>query len=108
MPEYPLKGIRSKLEEAPSRFVADIEQLQQELAEIIAKKRLSIELDDKLEADLGAARNPAEVGMDRVLRAYGKARRRRRGPPEDGGELAPVKPKPKPTPLVDGAEAPLD
>ena len=33
-------------------------------------------------------------------------KRRRRG--FDGGEPAPVQPRPKPTPLVDGAEAPLE
>jgi hypothetical protein len=33
---------------------------------------------------------------------------RRRRPDDDGGELAPVKPRPNPTPLMDGAEAPIE
>jgi len=40
----------------------------------------------------------------------GPVRRRRRRPGDDlhGGEPAPVEPRPKPKPLVDGAEAPID
>ena len=35
-----------------------------------------------------------------------RPRRRRR--PDDGSEMAPVKPRPKPKPLMDGAEAPIE
>ena len=46
--------------------------------------------------------HPTRPKPDRPL---GKKRPRRRPP---GTAAAPVKPKPKPTPLMDGAEAPVD
>lgn len=58
-----------------------------------------------------------EVVLCRALKArrarrdprYRRWDQRRKRPPRDlGGEPAPVKPRPNPTPLMDGAEAPIE
>ena len=76
---------------------------------------------ERLHADMDRARAEFEETMAEARRQMGGPRnwnrpddwmpsRSRRGPPRKprGGEPAPVEPRPKPTPLVDGAEAPLD
>lgn len=64
------------------------------------------------QAEMRAARiefrakmDEARHRLDRLKRGEGKRRRPRRDP---GGELEPVTPKPKPKPLVGGAEAPIE
>ena len=75
----------------------------------------------RLRADMDAAREEfaRAVGVEALNKARkyrdrfgewptlrGRKRRPRRG--LEGGEPVPVKPRPKPTPLVDGAEAPIE
>lgn len=50
-------------------------------------------------------REPLNEITPKMRRASAKKRPRRKPP---GSAAAPVKPKPKPTPLKDGAEAPVD
>lgn len=62
------------------------------------------------QAEMRAARIEFRAKMDEARRRLdgirrGEQRRRRRDP---GDELEPVSPKPKPPPLVDGAEAPIE
>ena len=65
------------------------------------------------QAEMREARREFRRKIDRTRREVDKLRNRpgptkrpRRRP--DGGELEPVEPKPKPKPLVGGAEAPLE
>jgi hypothetical protein len=52
---------------------------------------------------------PKPFDFDDLLRPkHSSPKRRRPRRRRPGGEPAPVKPRPNPTPLVDGAEAPLD
>jgi hypothetical protein len=94
-------------------------------------RRIQEELEHAL-GQMRAAMNRAQADMDREAAEFeammAEARRQLRGsrdwtraddwirrpkrrrPPTKpaGGEPAPVKPRPKPTPLVDGAEAPIE
>ena len=95
--------------------------IERECAEL---KRLRTERDERLariRAELDAARAEYEKAIEQGLDAMEAARKyrdrfgawpepKRRRPRRgwEGGEPAPVKPRPKPTPLVDGAEAPIE
>ena len=75
---------------------------------------------DRLRAEMQAVRDKFErtegiesLNLAREYRerfgAWPHSKRHKRRPRDfDGGEPAPVKPRPKPTPLMDGAEAPIE
>ena len=116
-------------------MAADRSERRREFDRMTARHRLEIErrraelqrerkdLDErmaKVRAEMEAAREEfaRATGVDalNLARKYRdrfgewpvlKRRKRRRGG-FDGGEPVPVKPRPKPTPLVDGAEAPIE
>ena len=92
----------------------------------LEQARVQRELSDSLEqlrAEVSAARSEFERAIRRGRDPLPAARKyrdawgawpnvapRRRRPPRglDGGEPLPVEPRPKPTPLMGGAEAPID
>lgn len=89
---------------------ADLQRERKALDERMAKLRAEMEVArEEFACAAGVeALNLARKYRDRfgewpVLKGR---KRRRRG--FDGGEPVPVRPRPKPTPLVDGAEAPIE
>jgi predicted nuclease with TOPRIM domain len=87
-----LQRERKALDERMARLRAEMEAARDEFARAAGVEALSL-----------ARKYRDRFGEWPVLKGR---RRRRRG--FDGGEPAPVKPRPKPTPLVDGAEAPIE
>jgi hypothetical protein len=88
--------------QAPENIVAQklAERHNQEDAFVEAKAEFEVELSRSIKAARQERRN----------KEYQRRRRngRRRRGLDDGGEPAPVKPRPNPTPLMDGAEAPIE
>ena len=90
-----LERARKELDERMARLRAEMEPARQEFERMAGQG---------VEA-LNAARKFRER-FGEWPQLKGRKRRPRRRPP--GSEPAPVKPRPKPTPLVDGAEAPIE
>ena len=84
---------REQLHAAMRPIMADLEAARREFDAMIRE----------VHGDIEAPRDWTQLG-EWVSRP--KPRRPRRKPP--GGEPLPVKPRPKPTPLMDGAEAPIE
>ena len=119
MPESPFEGIARELKRAMGEhaqlFRQEMERIRQQMDGAMGQmkeemERARGELHRAMEGlrykapDLpGWVDEPLKPGRSR---ASSKRKRPRRKPP--GGEMAPVKPRPKPTPLKDGAEAPVD
>lgn len=87
-----------------------------DLAEAIAQTRRELQ-QVRARAPRGArgwrqiesVQNRLEELLNKTIKSPPKRKgRHRRRDDDDGGELAPVKPRPKPTPLMDGAEAPIE
>lgn len=103
------------MEELGTRLNEAMKRVQQELQP--AMERVGAELQRAMEEFHRQHHAPADLDIrptkarrarstaPKPGRPSGKKRPRRRPP---GSAAAPVKPKPKPTPLMDGAEAPLD
>ena len=96
-------------------------EIERQRAELQRERKALDERMAKLRAEMEAAREEfaRAVGVEALnaARKYrdrfgewptfnGRKPRSRRG--FEGGEPVPVKPRPKPTPLVDGAEAPIE
>lgn len=111
---------RREFERMRTRHEVEIEKQRKDLEQ---KRKELDERMERLRAEMAAAQEEFEQAIGRGIDALNAARkyrdrfgawperRRRRRPPRDGlqgGEPVPVKPPPKPTPLVDGAEAPLE
>lgn len=110
---------KSEFERMRARHQMEIDR---QLKEVEARK----ELDERmaaLRAGMEAAREEFEQAVGKGVEALTAARKyrdkfgvwpelkgRKRRPRGgfDGGEPVPVMPRPKPTPLVDGAEAPIE
>ena len=120
MPEPKSRGSKEEFERMIARHQREIEHQRSEL------ERKRRELDERmarLRAEMQAAREEFARAVEQGVPPMQAARKyrdkfgawpdpmlrrkpRRRG--FDGGEPAPVKPRPKPTPLVDGAEVPIE
>ena len=95
-----------------------MEQVREEFREEMDRARIEMEAAmDEARADMERAREEFEEAMRQAREAMGLEHRdkgfhRRRGEPRRrgplGGEPAPVKPRPNPSPLTDGAEAPIE
>jgi hypothetical protein len=96
-------------------------EIERQRAELKLERKEFEERMSRLRAEMEAARQEFEqaVGVDAlnaarkyrdICGAWPEIKGRKRGPRRDldGGEPAPVKPRPKPTPLADGAEAPIE
>lgn len=111
---------RREFERMIARHKGEIEQARREF------DRVKRELDKKL-ARLRSEMDAAKAEVDRAIRRgvdpldaarrysrlagnWPEIIRRRRRPPRgfEGGEPVPVEPAPKPKPLIDGAEAPVE
>lgn len=112
---------RREFERMIARHKGEIEQARREF------DRVKRELDKKL-ARLRSEMNAAKADVDRAIRRgvdpldaarryshlagnWPEMIRRKRRPPRrglEGGEPVPVEPRPKPKPLIDGAEAPIE
>jgi hypothetical protein len=119
VPESPFEGIARELkramEEHAKLFREEMERVREQMHGAMEQmkeemERAGGELHRAMEGlrsnapDMpGWIVEPAKPGRSR---ASSKRKRPRRKPP--GGEAAPVKPRPKPMPLKDGAEAPVD
>jgi hypothetical protein len=77
-----------------------VERQEQDDAFLAAKAEFEVELSRSIKAARQERRN-------KEYQQRRRNRRRRRGL-DDGGEPVPVKPRPNPTPLMDGAEAPIE
>ena len=116
------RSSREEFERMRERHRAEIDRA---LAEVREKREAVETRMAKLRAEMAAAREKFERALKRgegafeAAREYrekfggwpemtrrNKRRRPRRG--MEGGEPVPVEPKPKPNPLIDGAEAPIE
>ena len=94
----------------------ELDRAREEIRSAMDRARAEIErARAEFERQMGEAREhmtdmkSRPFDFDDLLRPRGPSSKRRRPPRKPrGGEPAPVKPRPNPTPLVDGAEAPLD
>lgn len=98
--EEHLRHLRAVTENVAQHDIPEIEQLRKEMDAL------------RREFERAAQGIPALNAARRYRERFGDwpSSRRRRPRPDDfeGGEPVPVKPRPKPTPLMDGAEAPID
>lgn len=104
MTKDPFKDVRKEIDKARAdhRRAMDeaLEQIQAAISFAQAEMRSA-------RIEFRAAMEQARRRLDQIKRDEGKSRRRR--PRRDpGGELEPVEPRPKPKPLMDGAEAPIE
>jgi chromosome segregation ATPase len=118
------------MSENPSNRRRDFDRMRARHRAAIERERRELERERKdfeermsqLRAEMEAARQEFEELVGQGLDALTAARKyrerfgewpeikRRKRPPRrlEGGEPVPVRPRPKPTPLADGAEAPID
>ena len=105
MAQDPFKEERRRFEEAISQNRAELERARERGQAAFERARADMERDRQL------ARLAFEQAREEFLAMIDRRRivARRRPPRRPlGGEPAPVVPKPKPTPLQDGAEAPIE
>ena len=101
------------LEEHARRMRDEMEQARERIQSAMDRVRTEIErARADFERQMEEARERMRAGTpprDDPVRAARPAPKRRRPPRKrPGGEPASVKPRPNPTPLTDGAEAPVD
>ena len=119
MAEHPFEPFgtefRRAMEELGTRLNEEMKRVQQQLDG--AMERVAAEVQQAMEEFQREREGPVRPDrprrkrepVDRIspkMRRASPKKRPRRKPP--GSAAAPVKPKPKPTPLKDGAEAPVD
>lgn len=105
MAEDPFEEERRRFEEAINQYRAELERARERGRAAFERARVEMERDRQ------QARLAFEQAREEFLAMIDKRRivGRRRPPRRPlGGEPAPVAPKPKPTPLQDGAEAPIE
>ncbi|HEU0283936.1 MAG TPA: hypothetical protein VFR52_02200 [Sphingomicrobium sp.] len=105
MAQDPFKEERRRFEEAINQYRAELERAREQGRAAFERARAEMELDRQ------QARLAFEQAREEFLAMIDKRRIVARGRPPRrplGGEPAPVVPKPKPTPLQDGAEAPIE
>ena len=104
MAEDPFEEERRRFEEAINQYRAELERARERGQAAFERARAEMERDRQL------ARLAFEQAREEFLAMIDKRRTVRRRPPGRplGGEPAPVAPKPKPRPLQDGAEAPIE
>lgn len=118
--------LADEIEQAKAQFRAELEEARLNLTgkmRRIAPLRPPLDAHDDLQEFRDAAsaipgrKVEHEVELCRAIkvrrgwrdpRLRGRDHRRKRPPRDLGGEMAPVKPRPNPTPLMDGAEAPIE
>jgi hypothetical protein len=98
-----MNRIRGELESAMERMRDEMERVGVEIQRAMDEFHQEHFHSDPLDRPMKQAR---AARPRRKEKAVVKKRRPRRKPP--GAATAPVKPKPKPTPLKDGAEAPVE
>ena len=104
MTKDPFKSARKEIDQArlDHRRAMDeaLEQIQAAISFAQAEMRVA-------RVEFRATMERARRRIERIQRSESQSRRKR--PRRDpGGELEPVIPKPKPKPLMDGAEAPIE
>ena len=102
------KEFRRAMDQHARRMREEMDRAREEMRTAMDQCRADIE-DARAEferqmEDARAYFNPRDGGWPDWMPS--RKRRPRRKPP--GGEPAPVKPRPNPKPLVDGAEAPIE
>ena len=105
MAEDPFEEERRRFEEAINEYRAELERARERGRAAFARARA------EMESDRQQARLAFEQAREEFLAMIDKRRivGRRRPPRRPlGGEPVPVTPRPKPTPLQDGAEAPVE
>ena len=104
MVEDPFEEERRRFEKAINQYRAELERARERGRAAFERARAEMERDRQ------QARLAFEQAREEFLAMIDKRRIVRRRPPRRplGGEPAPVAPKPKPTPLQDGAEAPIE
>ncbi|HEX5257673.1 MAG TPA: hypothetical protein VFW35_02700 [Sphingomicrobium sp.] len=119
MAENPFENIgrefRQAIEDHAGLFREEMERIREQMHGAMEQMKVEMErvggeLQRAMKEFHGDAPSPPDwfgdrVKADRASRSSGRKRPRRKPP---GGEPAPVKPRPKPKPLVDGAEAPIE
>lgn len=98
-----MKRVREELESAMEQMRDEMERVGAEIQRAMDEFHQEHFHVDPFEPAMKPAR-PKQPR--RKAKPVAKKRRPRRKPP--GAATAPVKPKPKPTPLMDGAEAPVE
>jgi hypothetical protein len=93
-------------EKKRDRLNADFAKLRAEMAAARREYHEAVKRGPEAALKVGRAYRDRFGGWPEVDSAKNRRRRPRRKPP--GGEPAPVKPRPNPTPLTDGAEAPIE
>lgn len=120
-------GLNAEIERAKAEFQAELEEIRLTLTGRVGRiaPLRSLPLDKRDDHDAfgdAASAIPGrklehEVELCRAIkvrrgwrdpRLRGRDHGRKRPPRDLGGEMAPVKPRPNPTPLMDGAEAPIE
>jgi hypothetical protein len=92
------------------RLAEEIERAREQMNAAIERRRLDAHREraefEEMMAEFKRAGGPRDWSLPE---SWTPGRKRRRPPRKPrGGEPAPVKPRPNPMPLTDGAEAPLD
>ena len=119
MPQHPFEpfgsGFRRAMEELGTRLNEEMkrvhEQMESAMERVAAEvQRAMEEFQRNRESPVAPPkpkrkREPTDRITPKMRRASGKKPPRRKPP---GSAAAPAKPKPKPTPLKDGAEAPVE
>ena len=114
MPKPSFEDFRKDMDQALEHLRREMEHARAAMEEAMAQARAEmeaarVELENewtRAREEIDAARAQMEGGW---AQRAAKAARQRRGPRKrPGGETAPVKPRPNPSPLEGGAEAPLE
>lgn len=104
------KDFKRMMEKHAARMRDEMQRAAAEMRAAMDRARAEMErARDEFQRQMNEARHRDPDGptsLDELLRSGRRSSKRRR--PPRGGEPAPVKPRPKPKPLVDGAEAPVD
>ena len=112
MDEDKFQRLRREIEQARGEFRHAMEHAREAMR--IAFDAARMEMDharEQLHAEIEEARRQMDWAREESYRGAHRRQGRKSGGPRRkprGGEPAPVKPKPNPTPLTDGAEAPIE
>lgn len=115
MAEDPFKSIGEELkramEEHAALFREEMERVREHMQTAMERMKADmVRARTEFEQRMNDARRDAEASGWSTPDDYLPPRKRSRRPPRKprGGEPAPVKPRPNPTPLTDGAEVPIE
>lgn len=112
MSKDPFERMRKEFERAEEDLRREMARAHEEIEREMKRARDELETAQiEFERQMEEARRFTQVPLDAHLpRSPKPPRSKRRRPPRKppGGEHAPVRPRPNPTPFTDGVEAPID